>query len=243
MQDSKNPVFGINDMILKQLQFGRPAIAGSASDEELVLIDDNILGAIDLIELRIDHFEVLSEEHVSRVFRKAQQFEKPLIATIRSFDEGGKCEIDDYARMKLFQIAALHADLIDVEMRSLIFKDVQKLIKRSGKILIASCHDFNRTPDYSDLSSQVENSKRRGADIAKIAVTPNTQEDLKAMTLLTLNFSREGIVTICMGNMGLVTRVFFPIVGSLFSFASIGYPKAPGQISAIELRKLMDSLS
>jgi len=41
---------------------------------------------------------------------------------------------------------------------------------------------------------------------------------------------------------GLISRLFFPSVGSLFTFASIGDSKAPGQIPVLELRKYMETL-
>ncbi|RMG02225.1 MAG: type I 3-dehydroquinate dehydratase [Nitrospirae bacterium] len=43
-----------------------------------------------------------------------------------------------------------------------------------------------------------------------------------------------------MGEGALPSRVFFPMIGSLFSFGSIGEPKAPGQIPVTELRRLMN---
>ena len=99
------------------------------------------------------------------------------------------------------------------------------------------------TPSYSELSGCVKEYRSRGADIVKIATNAVNTDDLRSMTRLTLDYYQEGLITICMGKKGLITRVFFPIIGSLFTFASIGTPTAPGQVSAVELRRYMEALA
>ncbi|MEC4686481.1 MAG: type I 3-dehydroquinate dehydratase [Nitrospirota bacterium] len=222
--------------------FKRPAIAGAASDSDLKYISEDILKALDLIELRIDHFSSLTDGHIVDVFKKAEALGKPLIATVRSTEEGGQRDISDSERIRLFNLTRNSTDFIDIEARAEIFDKVMNLARDAGITLIASYHNFEGTPSYDELSGFITEYRERGADIVKIATTANSKDDLRTMTRLTLDHYQEGIVSICMGVKGLISRLFFPSVGSLFTFASIGNSKAPGQIPVLELRKYMEAL-
>ncbi len=227
---------------MKRLDFGRPAIAGAASDRDLELISGKVLDALDLIELRIDLFSDLDRRYVRTVFEKTKALGKPVIATVRSREEGGGRELRDGERLGLFEAVADLADLIDIEGSSGIFRGVRRIAADSRSILIASYHNFEATPAYSELSVLVRRFRSRGADIVKVATSATGCEDLRSMTRLTLGYWKDGLVTICMGGKGLPTRIFFPIIGSLFTFASIGKPTAPGQVSAVRLRELIDGI-
>ncbi|NOY63801.1 MAG: type I 3-dehydroquinate dehydratase [Nitrospirae bacterium] len=221
----------------------RPLIAASISDRELGLIDKTVLDSIDLIELRVDHFSKLSSEYISEVINKTKGFDKHLICTIRSTDEGGATHINDSERLRIFKEVAGLVDMIDIEAASEIFIDVLNIAKEKDKILIASIHNFDSTPSYRELEDTVLFNKSRGAHIVKIATMPQRREDIFSMTRLTVTYYRENIVTICMGQMGVITRVFFPFIGSLFTFASVGETKAPGQMDVRRLRELMNLFS
>lgn len=223
------------------LKFHRPAISGSLTDAELSLIDAETLNALDLIEVRIDHFDNISEGYVSGMLKRVREFGKPVIATVRAEAEGGNRFIEESERLRLITTASRYADILDVEAGAIIFDEAKTVIKNAERLLMASYHNFEGTEDYMKLSHYAEDFRRRGADIVKIATSTASDEDIRTMTRLTLDHSDKGIVTICMGGKGLITRVFFPFIGSLFTFASIGLSKAPGQISVIRLRKLMDT--
>lgn len=222
--------------------FGRPAIAGAASDSDLKHISEDILKALDLIELRVDHFSDLTDGHIEDVFKGAESLEKPLIATVRATEEGGRRDMPDSERIRLFNLIKSSADFIDIEARAEIFDKVRDIARDAGITLIASYHNFKNTPSYDELSGFITEYKERGADIVKITTTANSKDDLRTMTRITLDHHQEGIVTICMGVKGLISRLFFPSVGSLFTFASIGDSKAPGQIAVLELRQYMEAL-
>lgn len=218
----------------------RPLIAASVSDRELGLIDESALDLIDLIELRVDHFSNLSPEYISEVINKTKGFDKHIICTIRASNEGGATDINDSERLRIFNEVAGLVDMIDIEAASGIFSDVLDIAKEKDRILIASIHNFDSTPSYRELEDSVLFNKSRGAHIVKIATMPRRREDIFVMTRLTATYYGENIVTICMGQMGMITRVFFPFIGSLFTFASVGETKASGQMDVRRLRELMN---
>ncbi len=233
----------MKEKVLKLLRDrSRPLIAASVSDMDLGMLDTGVLAAADLLELRVDLFGSFSDKHLSETFRKAGKYGKPLIGTIRSEKEGGKHHFSEQERLSLFGIIIEYADIIDVEAKSEILSDVIDMARERGSVLIASFHDFEKTPSYNELSEMVFSVKKKGADIVKIATMPRNSEDIEVMTRLTLQHSKDNIVTICMGESGLITRVFFPVIGSLFTFASVGEAKAPGQVSVVKLRELMEQL-
>ena len=43
-----------------------------------------------------------------------------------------------------------------------------------------------------------------------------------------------------MGGLGAISRLVFPIAGSLLTYAHVGRPTAPGQLTVAELRPLLD---
>ena len=224
-------------------KFQRPAIAASVTDMELELLGPEEVDAIDLIELRVDHFKDLSDDYILSVFKRAEGMRKPVIATIRSHKEGGERFIDDDRRISIIGLIADHADLVDVEAREPIFDEARCIIKDKGKVLVGSFHDFQGTPSYNELTVFVDGVYERGADVVKIAVFARDMRDIQTMTRLLLDYEKRGIVTICMGKRGLASRVFFPMIGSLFTFSAVGAQKAPGQVSVVELRGYMNTLS
>jgi 3-dehydroquinate dehydratase-1 len=220
----------------------RPAIAASLSDRDLPLVDEQILENIDIIELRVDLFSDLSAEGIEGIFRSAQNLGKPLIATIRDHTEGGMMKLSNQERLSLFQRIAPLADLIDIEIFSEIYIQVREIVKREKKGLIGSFHDFKGTPAFERLDDLYRKAKSEGADIVKVATMADTVEDLRTMTRFTLSHAQE-VVTLCMGKMSLISRVFFPFIGSLFTFGAVGEPKAPGQVSVIKLRQYINNLN
>ena len=61
------------------------------------------------------------------------------------------------------------------------------------------------------------------------------------MQLIT-EFAEKRIISFAMGDLGLVSRVFCPLVGGDFIYASIerGKESAPGQITVAELRRIYE---
>ncbi|MBF0541431.1 MAG: type I 3-dehydroquinate dehydratase [Nitrospirae bacterium] len=198
---------------------------------------------VDIIELRIDMFSDISEKGTSDTFTVARdKFNLPIIATCRSHREGGAVDINDNLRLKLFKSVIDLSDAIDIEIRSKISKDVISFAKDHNKTTIASYHDFKQTPNLSTLEDIDKMGRDQNSDIVKIAVTPINYNDLRTLTEFTLKYHNKGIVTIAMGELGRTSRLFLPLIGSLFTFASIKTISAPGQLTIRELRQFFPAV-
>lgn len=214
-----------------------PFIACALNDRDVLSLNANLLDPADIIELRIDMFENIDERHVFGIFKSAREkFRKPIIATIRDIREGGSKEIKD--RIGIYKLVTPISDLIDVEINSEILNDIKEICSLNMKILIGSYHNFLATPDYSFLEEIYSNGKGQGCDIVKIAVMPNNKEDIIRLIEFTLRHRNEQIITMAMGEIGLPTRIFNPLIGSLITYGYINRPSAPGQLSINEINHM-----
>ncbi len=221
---------------IANLQLGNaPRIALSVSDRDTP--GEIAKYKVDALELRVDSFKTLT---VGRIVSKIRDFRKtrlPLILTVRSKEEGGKRHIPDGKRLFLFSSLIELVDAVDIELGSAILKDVLKIAKANRKASIISVHDLKRTPSCAELERIFKKAKSLKGDIFKIAVTAASYEDVSRLALFTLTHKKDNIISISMGSKGAVSRIFFPICGSLLTYSYINQPKAKGQIPISELNR------
>jgi 3-dehydroquinate dehydratase-1 len=100
--------------------------------------------------------------------------------------EGGETEISDEAYFELNRQAAVSGltDVIDIEL----FNDeaqIRSLVSdahAAGVKVIMSNHDFHKTPAQEDIIYRLRRMQDLGADLPKIAVMPQSPQDV--LTLL-----------------------------------------------------------
>ena len=116
-----------------------------------------------------------------------------------------------------------------------------------GQVLVvASSHDFEKTPDEDTMLERLRYMDSQGADIPKLAVMPCDESDVAALLNATLRYKTEGgdkpVITMSMGRMGLLSRLAGEVYGSAVTFATAGKASAPGQISVDEVRYVLKLL-
>jgi 3-dehydroquinate dehydratase I len=176
---------------------------------------------------------------------------KILVFAFRILKEGGDREISSEAYTQLNQIAAESGvvDLVDVALISCtdiaaenIYPNSQCWCTRHGFL----SHNFVDTPEKAVLIRTLMKMQEMGADVSKIAVMPNTADDL--LTLLNATYetaSKYGdkpIVTTAMSPAGLLSRLAGEIFGSSMTYGAIGEATAPGQISVELLDDVLNLL-
>lgn len=223
-----------HDFLETSLSYKRPLIAGVIT--EIAALEQKLVESADILELRIDMFDITEEENIEEIIRRARSFDKPLIATIRSEKEGGKSFIDDDTRFRLFKKIIPFVDMIDIELSSEgLFENLKPLVEEENKFLIGSYHNFNETPEDPVIEEIFLRAKKKGADIVKIAVTANHREDLIRMASFTIRHRKDNIITISMGEHGRASRLVFPVLGSMITYAAVTATSAPGQLSVQEM--------
>ena len=129
----------------------------------------------DLVEWRVDFYEdVFEMEEVLRTLEglKKRLGEKPLLFTFRTRGEGGNLAADPETYDLLLKSAARGgAELIDVEAYPKNGKTAEKIagLQDAGAHVIASSHDFQRTPSIEEMTDRLRYMERLGADAVKLA--------------------------------------------------------------------------
>ncbi len=204
----------------------------------------------DLVEWRCDWYERAdSRENVQEALRLLRDLlgEKPLLFTFRTAAEGGEKAISNelYVEMNQWAVDSGCVDLIDVEL--LLGDETMALIvpyaHMHGVKVVASNHDFEKTPPKDELLRRIQQMQKLGADVAKVAVMPNSEADVQVLLAATQEASmreeRGAIVTMSMSKLGRVSRIEGEIYGSAITFGSAGESSAPGQIPVCELASLL----
>lgn len=206
----------------------------------------------DLIEWRIDRFE---DFHDINMVRRASRIlhgildDQPFILTFRTIGEGGKQPIEPEYYVELYRTAIEEhlVDMIDVELfiGDEIVKELTDLAHSHGMPVIISNHDFDRTPPHEELIARMKHAESVGADILKIAVMPKDKHDVLELLYATEQMSRESdcpLITMSMGQSGIISRLSGEIFGSAVTFGTIGAASAPGQIDLDSLRMVLQLL-
>ncbi len=161
--------------------------------------------------------------------RKFQRF--PSIATIRSEIEGGSWTLSEAERLKLFKLVIPEVSAVDIELSAKsIIKEVVQTAHKHKKLAVISYHNFDGTPSLKILEDTMKKAISSGADIVKVATLAIKREDVQLLAEFTLRNRSKNLVSIAMGTEGSISRILFPSLGSLMTYASLGQSTAPGQL-------------
>lgn len=208
---------------------------------------------IDVVEWRVDWFEgVFDFFQVKDVLKELREVlgNIPLLMTFRTSKEGGEKTIqpETYAELNLKAAETGYVDFVDVEIFT--GDDIVKRIidgaHASGVKVIASNHDFFKTPEKSDIIYRLRKMQDMGADIPKIAVMPQTKKDvltlLAATEEMTTNYADRPIITMSMAGTGVISRLCGEVFGSCMTFGAAKKASAPGQMGVNDLNTVLELL-
>lgn len=175
----------------------------------------------DLLEARVDRFRRRDPATVCREVLRLRRLGRPVIGTVRRHAEGGAARFSEAQRIALYAAIAPLVDAMDVELCSARVRErVLALARRHRIPVILSYHDFRATPSEATLERIIRQAGRLGAGIIKVATWARTDEDIVRLLALTVRHRRRGVVTIAMGSRGAVSRIVFPLLGSLLTYTS-----------------------
>lgn len=207
----------------------------------------------DLIEWRADWYEDVFDKTCLRDvlgMLRSKLGDKPMLFTFRSVQEGGEKPIrpEQYLEVSRTVCESGQADALDVElfMDGKVTKEIIDMAHRQGMVVIASNHDFIKTPEKDEMTRRLILMDEMGADILKIAVMPKTKTDVLELLTATEEMERlyteKPVVTMSMGPMGLISRLSGETFGSAITFGAGARASAPGQMPAKELEKVLDAI-
>ena len=205
----------------------------------------------DVVEWRADHYDdVCKTDKLLDTARALREIlgEKPILFTFRTAREGGERPIDADRYEKLLGTMA-HSGLIDLIDVEIFMGDdtVRRIIADAHEQnvpIVASNHDFEKTPPQDEIVRRLCRMQDFGADILKIALMPRCRQDVLTLLAATLEMSERHIdrplITMSMSGMGLVSRLAGECFGSALTFGAASKASAPGQIGAEELASVLD---
>lgn len=208
---------------------------------------------VDVAEWRADWFEqVFETEKVKEVLAelRAALKETPLLFTFRTSKEGGEKAIEPAAYAALNKAVAEtgNVDLLDVEAFTgdEIVKDIIQATHEAGVKVVASNHDFDKTPEQAEIVGRLCKMQELGADIPKIAVMPRNKKDVITLLAATEEMTREHadrpIITMSMAGTGVISRLCGEVFGSALTFGAAKKASAPGQMGVHDLETVLNLL-
>ncbi len=206
----------------------------------------------DLAEFRIDLLSFASDtKQVIALGHELKKIlgNKPMIATIRTKNEGGQLEVSDADYGKNYQAYLKNPfmDWLDVEMfrdQKVVSEIVQKAHQKKV-LVVMSNHDFQKTPSQDEIEKRLLKQDQMGADVLKIAVMPKSKQDVFTLMNATLKVSQQTtkpLLTMSMGQLGTISRVATANMGGSYSFGMIGQASAPGQIDVTKLKQILQTV-
>lgn len=203
----------------------------------------------DVVEIRLDFYENLLHGSLTHLLKEIHQHtDKLVLATIRTAAEGGQAELTSFEYQHLIkEICCADVDLVDIEL-SQGYESVMELVEYAHKRnvhVVLSEHHFDFTPSQEDMIETLEKMEILGADLPKLAVMPNSKEDLLKLLQATLQASqrlRKPVITMSMGTLGQISRLTGEYFGSCMTFATAKDASAPGQVPLTELKTILKVL-
>jgi 3-dehydroquinate dehydratase / shikimate dehydrogenase len=185
----------------------------------------------DFVELRLDCLEGEPE----KISELLQSLDRPVILTLRPFEQGGHRNLNREEREAFWRTAPRGESIWwDVE------GDLVQDLAPDWSRVIASHHDFSGVP--SDLQQIYERLAQTPAQVLKIAVQAHDIVDCIPIFQLLDRARQEGreLIAIAMGNAGIATRILGPSRGAFLTYGALDDESstAPGQVNAPRLRSL-----
>jgi 3-dehydroquinate dehydratase-1 len=193
-------------------------------------LDTVVRAGPDLVELRLDLIDRV--DHATLAAR-CGDLPVPIIATVRSIDEGGAFAGDDKDCASLLAPFLPSARYVDLERR---FRDLAPACREAGCRIIASAHLATMLP-LPELFG-LERELRSYGDLPKLVLAPSSDDDLLDL----LSFTHAAAKPVCTSIAGTAYRhgrALLPLFGSALAYCAAGRPSSPGQYTLDEMRELM----
>ena len=189
----------------------------------------------DYAEIR---FDFLSPNLVPDTLQLIKKDFRKCVATLRPISEGGKFSGDEKNRVAIIKLMSEYNPfLLDVEFNTLIKnKNLKNYLKNTETDILVSWHNFRQTPNISTLKKKLLQMKKFSNNIKIVTMAKSIYD---ASTILSLyNNNDVKLIAFSMGNYGRISRLLCLLLGSPYTYASLGKPIAAGQFNADEIKAI-----
>ena len=177
---------------------------------------------VDILEFRVDQLREPHPAKITQEVRRLKRYGLPIVGTVRSPDEGGAGNLSNAQRIAFYTAISSMVDAVDIELASVhALADALAVARQNNNSIILSYHNFTKTPTSSHLEDLLDRARDNGADVIKIAAYASGADDVVRLFRFTDDHRDSNLVTISMGPNGSISRLMFPLAGSLLSYTNI----------------------
>ena len=206
------------------------------------LVNDSLNSNADFIEVRFDYFDKSSMNPALEV---VLDHKEKAVFTCRAPNEGGKytgMEADRVTTLR--RLAAFRPMLLDVEYNTMTAnEDLMDQFTALNCDTLVSWHNFEQTPSAEELNTLLNKMKEYSNNVKIVTMAKNMNDNLRALKLYeTAKRSNLNLITFCMGEYGVLSRVLCTYAGAPFTYATLTDAIAPGQLMVKQMRLIYDKL-
>jgi 3-dehydroquinate dehydratase-1 len=190
----------------------------------------------DYAEIR---FDFLKPDMVPDALHLIRKDLRKCVSTLRPIREGGKFSGSEKNRISIIKLIAEYEPfLLDIEYDTLRKnKNLQRYLKSTGTRTLVSWHNFKQTPDISILKKKLLEMKKFSNDIKIVTMAKSINDGSRILSLYN-NSKNVKLIAFSMGNFGKMSRLLCLLLGSPYTYVSLGKPIAPGQFSLDEVKSI-----
>jgi 3-dehydroquinate dehydratase-1 len=196
----------------------------------------------DAVEVRVDALlaDQATPDEIAAALSKKKQ---PVLLTLRVPAEGGQRAWKVAERRALFLRLLPLVEAIDVELATArAMQLVLDVARHSGKTIVLSAHAIDKPATEAQFKRWVAQFKPKPNTILKIATRIKSWHDLQHLAALLVNHRDWPIAAMGLGPYAGQSRSVLTALGSRLVYGWLDKPAAPGQPSAANVRKMVQSV-
>ena len=190
----------------------------------------------DYAEIR---FDFLNPNMVPEALHLIRKDLRKCVCTLRPIHEGGKFSDSEKNRISIIKLIAEYDPfLLDIEYDTIRKnKNLQRYLKNIGTNTLVSWHNFKQTPTVSILKKKLLEMKKFSNNIKIVTMAKSINDGSRILSLYN-NSKNVKLIAFSMGNFGKMSRLLCMLLGSPYTYVSLGKPIAPGQFSLDEVKSI-----
>jgi len=191
----------------------------------------------DYAEIR---FDFLQQSQVPDALELVKKHLRRCVCTLRPKNEGGVFSGNEKERISILKlISEYNPYLIDIEYNTLKKnKNLLNYIKKTKTDILVSWHDFKKTPNESQLNKMFNLMKRFSKNVKIVTMAKSTNDSSLVLSLYH-DAKPVNLIAFSMGDYGRISRILCLLLGSPFTYVSLGKAIAPGQFSLNEMKSIL----
>ncbi len=184
-------------------------------------------------------FDFLNPNTVPEALHLIRKDLRKCVSTLRPIREGGKFSGSEKNRISIIKLIAEYDPfLLDIEYNTLKKNNnLQRYLKNGDTTTLVSWHNFKQTPTISILKKKLSEMKRFSNNVKIVTMAKSINDGSRILSLYN-NSNNVKLVAFSMGDFGKMSRLLCLLLGSPYTYVSLGKPIAPGQFSLDEVKSI-----